>query len=415
MHNRRSSVLGTRSFALFFFALTGCSSSSTGSPTTTDGGDAGGFQHEIVVSMELTVKSGAELHTCELVALPNDKDVNVVSISHEYTAGSHHFLLFETDLDAIPPDLDGQFDCVQGDEPIMQHARGVLFAAQSPRGDFPFPAGVGLELKAHQVVMLQAHYLNPTRQDLDAKVKAGFDTAPLETTPNRAGFMILYDPFIYLPPQASASSGLRCSVPSPITLFAASTHYHQRGTGMRVWVDPSISSPTAAPFFETHDWEHAPNFTDHLAVDAGSLFRFQCDYFNADAVDVFQGPNAATSEMCVFGALYYPKIDGEFEHCADLSVIGTGTKSCYDQLQCIQSCPPGEAPVQTHGGVNVGPCWEKCITAGCAGATDLLLPATRCIGNMCQAECAAGDCSSCAVSKCATFLDPCIAQSCTLP
>jgi hypothetical protein len=362
--------------------------------------------------MGLTVKAGQELHTCQLVALPNDADANVVSISHAYTAGSHHFLLFATDLDSIPPDLEGQYDCVQGDEPIMQHTRGVLYAAQSPRGAFPFPAGVGFQLKAHQVLLLQAHYLNPSSQDLDATVKAGFDTAPLDTTPVRAGFMIFYDPFIYLPPQSTGTSGFRCSVPSAINVFAASTHYHQRGTGMKVWVDRSPSSPSATPFFETHDWEHPGDFTGPLAVDAGSVFRMQCDYFNHDLVDVFQGPNAATSEMCVFAGLYYPKLAAQFETCANPWITGTGTQTCNDQLTCIQACPPGDTPVQTHGGVNVGPCWEKCVSNGCPGATDALLAATICIDNQCQNECAAGNCDSCAISKCAAQLTTCVGQVC---
>jgi len=36
----------------------------------------------------------------------------------------------------------------------------------------------------------------------------------------------------------------------------------------------------------------------------------QCEYANPDVTEVFQGPNAATSEMCVFAAIYYPKIAG---------------------------------------------------------------------------------------------------------
>lgn len=76
-----------------------------------EGPDAGqpdapaGFQHDIVVSMALDVKPGQERHVCQLVALPNDADANVVSISHDYTMGSHHFLLFTTDLDTIPAEL----------------------------------------------------------------------------------------------------------------------------------------------------------------------------------------------------------------------------------------------------------------------------------------------------------------------
>jgi hypothetical protein len=202
-----------RRFSLLCLALFGCSSA-TPALGPLDAPDAGtadgpaGFHHDIVVSMDLTVKAGQERHTCQLVALPNDTDANVVSISHDYTVGSHHFVLFTTDLDTIPADSLGQYECTIGDEPIMQHTLGVLYAAQTPHGDSPFPAGVGLPFKAHQVLLLQAHYINTTSHDIDATVRAGFDTAPIETTPQRAGFLIFYDPFVYLPPQAAATAGI---------------------------------------------------------------------------------------------------------------------------------------------------------------------------------------------------------------
>src|SRR5258705_10908233 len=119
MHEPPWFTARTLAIAFLPLALSACSSSSPAAPAGSSN-DAG-FRHEIVVSMNLTVKAGQELHTCQLVTLPNDTDANVVSVSHEYTAGSHHFLLFETDLDSIPPDLQGQYDCVLGDEPIMRH------------------------------------------------------------------------------------------------------------------------------------------------------------------------------------------------------------------------------------------------------------------------------------------------------
>jgi hypothetical protein len=200
-------------------------------------------------------------------------------------------------------------------------------------------------------------------------------------------------------------------VPNDITVFAASTHYHQRGTGMKVWAD-ATGSAAANPFFETHDWEHAPTFTGPLQVPAGSWIRTQCDYVNDSADEVFQGPNAKTSEMCVFAGLYYPKIEGEFEQCSNISITGTGTQPCSDELTCIQTCPASEAPEYTHGGVTVGPCWEKCLAAGCAGATDALLPLTICIDKNCSTECAAGDCSTCAVSKCGQEVNACFGNTC---
>ena len=394
--------------ALAPFALLACASEVVTSSEPT------GFDHDVVITMSLTVKPGEELHQCQLVTLPTDSEIEVVAFSHKYTAGSHHFLVFSTDLEAIPSEMQGTYDCVNGDEPIMQHTEGILYGGQSPTATFPLPAGVGFKMKAHQVLMLQTHYINPTGKEIEAKVSAGFDTAPAAEIRQHAGFMIFYDPFIYVPAQSSSTSGIRCSVPSDINVVAAFTHYHQRGTSMRVWVDPSRSQESSAPIHETHDWEHPPDFEGPLGVSAGSVFRFECAYTNGDAVDVFQGPNAATSEMCVFAGLYYPQAKGDFDNCADLSITGHGDKACSDVLSCVRNCPGADAPRFTKGGVNVGPCWERCVAAGCPGAVDSLLPVTVCVDEQCAAECDSGDdaCAGCATTKCAAQVGGCFAQMC---
>jgi hypothetical protein len=391
--------------------LAACGCSSSNAPSTTPGSD---FQHDVVVSMQLTVKPGEELHQCQYVALPSDQDINVVAVSHQYSAGSHHFLIFGTDIDTIPADMTGQYDCVNGDEPIMEHTRGILYGAQSPTGSIRFPDGVGYPMKARQVLLLQAHYINPTSQDIEAKVSAGFDTAPAETRREEVGFMILYDPFIYVPAQSSATSGIRCDVTGNINIITAFTHYHQRGKAEQVWLDPDRASSADAPFFQTTDWEHPEDFHGPMAMGTGSVVRFRCDYQNPDPFDVFQGPTAATSEMCLFAGLYYPRIQGDFEFCANMSVTGTGTHACVDQLSCVQACPAGDAPRFTHGGVLVGPCWEKCVAMGCEGATDALLPVSQCVGDRCAADCALGSdaCSACASSQCSTQIATCLTQAC---
>ncbi|HEX9295744.1 MAG TPA: hypothetical protein VF881_07910 [Polyangiaceae bacterium] len=390
-------------------AACGCSSSS--SPGSPVGGD---FQHDVIVSMQLTVKPGEELHRCQYVALPSDQDINVVAVSHQYSTGSHHFLVYTTDLDAIPAEMTGQYDCVNGDEPIMEHTHGILYGGQSPSGSVRFPDGVGFPMRAGQVLLLQAHYINPTSQDIEAKVSAGFDTAPLESRREEAGFMIFYDPFIYVPAQSSATSGIHCDVTGNVNVITAYTHYHQRGKAMHVWLDPSRPSSADAPFFETTDWEHPEDFQGPMAMGTGSVVRFRCDYENSDTFDVFQGPTARTSEMCVFAGLYYPRLADDFEFCANMSVTGTGAHACVDQLSCVQACPPGDAPTFTHGGVLVGPCWEKCVAMGCAGATDVLLPVSQCVGDHCAADCALGSdaCTACATSQCATQISTCLSQTC---
>jgi hypothetical protein len=408
-----------RRLLVFLPTLLACSSSTPPNSTPTDGGttqaDASSSANKISVSMELSVPPGEELHQCQLVRVPTDVDIDVVALSHEYSTGSHHFLAFTTDLSSIPPELSGQYDCVRGNEPIMQHARGIMYGAQSPKGEFPFPAGVGYRVKAGQILMLQAHYLNPSSAAIDAKASMSFTKASSPDQVNtQAGFLIHYDPFIYLPAQGKATSSVRCKVPEAVTLITAFTHYHQRGTGMRVYIDPSRASPSAAPFFETNDWEHPANFVGPKEVAAGSEFRVQCDYTNTDGKEVFQGPNAATSEMCVFAALYYPSRNHDFDSCTSLSVVGSGTETCQTLSTCVQACPAADAPAFTNGGVDVGPCWERCVAKGCDGATDALLPLVTCVSRQCETQCGGGGtgCTACALEKCGPEASACTAQAC---
>ncbi|HEY3666814.1 MAG TPA: hypothetical protein VGL19_12465, partial [Polyangiaceae bacterium] len=334
----------------------------------------------------------------------NDTDVEAVSFSHEYSLGSHHFLVIQSDLDAIPTDLSGQYDCTFGNEPIMQHARGVLYGAQAPTGHFPLPAGVGYHFKARQVVILQAHYLNPTDQPVNAELHFGIDVGNAADIRQQAGYLFFYDPLIYVPAGGSAVSGISCSVPSDINIISASTHYHQRGTGMRVWLDEA-AIPAKQPFYETHDWQHSPDFHGPFDVPAGSRLRFQCDYQNGDTFDVFEGPNALTSEMCVFGGLYYPKQADSFDNCASLSIVGAGTSNCSDLVACETACTGAQLDIET--------CHEKCAVSGCLSAADELQALGVCVQRECQAECAAQHCRECALAKCPGEANTCLSQTCT--
>jgi hypothetical protein len=182
---------------------------------------------------------------------------------------------------------------------------------------------------------------------------------------------------------------------------------------MSIWLDPDATTRSDTPFYQTSDWEHPQTFAGPLKVPTGSYLRTRCDYMNTDAVEVIQGPNAATSEMCVFAGLYYPKQSLQFENCLNLSVEGTGTEACSALIPCVQACPGADAPEYTHGGVNVGPCWEQCIAKGCPAAADRLLALTSCIGKLCQDECNAGNCTTCAATKCLNELTACTGQTCS--
>jgi hypothetical protein len=391
-------------------------SACSGAGSRPDAGAAADFQHDLVFTMKLTVPASTELHQCQFVQVPPGADINVTGFAHQYTQGSHHFLLYQTTLTAIPSDLTGQYDCTLGSEPIMQHALSIIYGAQTPVGAAPFPAGVAVTLPAGTVLIMNTHYLNATSAPLETTVQVGLDTTTPDKVQIQGGFFIFYDPFIDVPAHASESSGGRCVVPEDVTVVSAFTHYHYRGTKMQVWLDPSPTTKSASPFFETSDWQHPADFSGPATWPKSSVIRFQCDYANTGNDEVFQGPNAQTSEMCVFAGLYYPKQMGKFETCEAYSVSGFGTAACLSTVSCLGACPAGDAPVHTATTVEVGPCWERCVASACDGAVDSALPLLSCAGSQCSAECAMSNsttCSSCVAAKCATEFSACTSQTCT--
>jgi hypothetical protein len=406
--------------AVALLALGACSSSSAnhavGNPPA-DAGDAGGFQHDIVFTMSLTVPAYTELHKCQYVQLPANGDVNVTGFAHEYTSGSHHFLLYRTTLTSIPSGMTGQYDCTNGNEPIWQYSTGIAYGAQTPSGEYAFPAGVAARLPSGGVLIMNTHYLNATGSPIVSTVQMGLDTTTPDKVQTQGGFFIFYDPFIDVPPMATGHSGGRCSVPQDLTVLTAFTHYHYRGTGMQVWLDPSATAKAATPFYTTNDWQHPTEFMGPMTWPAASEVRFQCDYDNTETTEVFQGPNAKTSEMCVLAGLYYPRPATQpdaFELCDHYSVSGFGSSACLGTAQCLQACPASDAPVHTSAGAVVGPCWEKCVAAACAGAVDTVFPLFGCVSSQCSAECSGGatTCQACATSKCAAQFSACASQTC---
>jgi hypothetical protein len=397
--------------ATLFFLL---ACSSPGQNSGDNAGTAGaGFQHDFVVSMSLTVPPGTELYRCQYVKLGNANEVELSTLAHQYTPGSHHMLVWDTDLTGIPADMTGLYDCIDGDEPIYQHATERLYGAQLPKGYTTLPDGVGLRMTANHVLMLTIHFLNPTQEEVAATVSFGADLAKGPVT-THAGLLHYSDPFIYLPLRAKASTGLRCTIPQDITLVSGFSHYHQHGLDMRAFSDPSTTSESLHPIYTSNDWQHPVEIQAGTVLKGGSVFRFICDYDNtAGNTEIFYGPNSLTSEMCVFMGLYYPKI--EEPDFSPPSVMGFGKKACRDVERCLVACPAGAPPQALAAGTAADPCWERCVASGCDGAVDAAFASVQCTATHCALECGAGlsaACQSCVAGNCDKENQGCMAHTC---
>jgi hypothetical protein len=400
-------VLNRKMVVGFVLAIAACGSSSQ--PTAQTGAR---------FEMSVDIAPGGEAFKCLFVKLPAEAAF-VSGGSHTYTAGSHHMLLFKTDLDEIPAGLAGVRDCYESASGIMSHIRGIVYGAQEPSGNVEFPPGVGLPVRPAEVLLLQAHYLNASPSPLQARVVVELKLAKAETIRERAGALFFYDPFIYVAPGAMGKASMRCRIRASIQLLGAASHYHRRGVSYGAYLDGADGSTVSSPFYTSSDWEHPQPMRSIMSVPAGARIRFECGYDNRTGTTAYyQGQSATESEMCMFTALYYPAMEATDEFCQrEPDMFGVGSKSCLETSRCVQLCPPGSAPTglgQGVAGAQVHECWQRCISDSCPNASGPLFAQFRCLRVQCGLECVtAGDeCTRCMTSRCTNEVGACVAATC---
>jgi hypothetical protein len=120
----------------------------------------------------------------------------------------------------------------------------------------------------------------------------------------------------------------------------------------------------------------------------------------------------------MFIALYYPAMTPTDDYCEAGDMVGTGTASCVDTLNCVGACPPAGDTSQTNG---YSPCLQKCVANSCPGAAGPLGTVKACVEQECAAECGAADggvsdaCRTCVTGNCAGEYIACAKAPCQVP
>ena len=293
------------------------------------------------LKMEATIPATSEVEYCKFVEIP---DTWVTRDHVEFTAGSHHVLVFMTPYTSIPTtkndgtpiDTSGVFDCSDG---VMNgwSVSKLIGGSQNRDGDaiLRFPAGVGLHVGG--IALVNVHYVNPSDAPLTAEVRITFDTLPADEITQEGDILFLYNPLISVPPNAAARAHWRCPVHQDITISNIQSHMHSRGIGYEARVDDNPA------FYTNTQWEHVPVVPlENLVVEAGSKLDYYCDYRNTEARHVYQGPRS-TDEMCMLIGSYYPA-DPRTSNCLDETGtrlagewVGQGTATCQQTMGCLQA------------------------------------------------------------------------------
>ena len=404
-----------RLFALLpCLVLAACSSSSggaapgggndSGAPPGDDGGTDGSSStlpapppagQGVQYTMQGAIAASSEDEQCKFVQTTEDMWVNHEEV--RYTPGSHHFILWNTSYTSIPTvniqgatvDTTQVFDCVGGPPASWNTTQfvGGAQGADAPPTLSDLPADVALHIPSGSVLMLDLHVLNTTMTALNPMAAINLDTIPQSQVTQEAGIYFFYNPFIVVPPNASAKAHMSCPVTSNITLTTAQTHMHKWGLGGVANLEDSTGA-VMHQLYTSSVWTDPPVtlWSAGLALQTGQQIDYECNYENTGTTTIIQGFSAATNEMCVFAGSYYPR-DTKFETCSTTgnwgdnssaaTYIGSGMTSCQDSLTCIGSA---KSDADFFG----------CMVNSCPGAAVSLTAALDCFsanGNNAQNAC----------------------------
>jgi len=360
-------------------ALLGCDSRSLGGEEGLLDRPAEGYQ----INLDTTVGRGEEQFRCLYFQPSADEDIDVVRWQSRYSDGSHHLLVYLTDLTALP--VQGIHDCgADMDESIV----GIAFGAQTTAAETAYPQGVAMHIGAGAVLLLQTHYIDTDLSGpFDATATVNLHYAAPGSVEQEAGVLFFYTTDFSLAAGVGveSSTSLSCPIPSDIQLLDAFSHMHRRGVGFQAYHVGSAGQGTL--IYQTDDWvDPAPaRYQPPMLVRAGDRVEFSCLFINDRDAVVTEGSSAESNEMCIFVGSYYPRLDPFTELCFAAQLHGSAP--CGVTLDCVLGCGSDTS------------CTQDCLSAACPGAADELGALSACVetnGKLgCSAELAACENSGC--------------------
>lgn len=249
-----------------------------------------------------TVPPGGERFICQNFDNPFlGNTVDIVESEHTMTPGSHHMFAFQKE-----GLTNGPLEECAG----LEYDR-FIHSSQLPHLVRTYPPGLGRRLPGNHGIRIQAHYLNTTEDPLEAQVTLILRMAEVGTVQQYVGQLFMNNMDIDIAPLSPGSASKTCSVPANIQLLSASGHMHETGVYLRA------ETSDGRLIYETSDWSEpaVPSFDPPFAVAPATEITYRCDYQNFKDIELTFGGSAATNEMCIFGADYFPAPNGQNIDC----------------------------------------------------------------------------------------------------
>ena len=284
-----------------------------------------------------TMQPKDEITMCVLKRLDNPTDVWVTRIRTQLSTGSHHMIIYRSD--ATDEQLVPQ-KCTPFTE-TLAGGNVPLMITQVPTDQLQLPAGVAFKLGPQQMMRIEMHFINYTKDVITPQGTVNFDTMDHALVHDEADLLFYGNPDFSIPKGKSYSTPWKyLDVWPGSKIFALTGHTHALGKSVDIALadggtvtEPSLIYPGDLPF----SWSEPPlaQFDPPLEFKDGQGFQYRCTWLNDTNANVGFG-ESATKEMCFFWAYYYPSKgyrmcinDGKYAN-----YTGSETTCCPDDALC---------------------------------------------------------------------------------
>ena len=293
---------------------------------------------DIVFHMTGTIEAGAEAMFCAYAQMPTEGKTAIPSAESHYTPGSHHFLVFRTNLKSIPAGEDVSHLCGAPGQTVAKvgggngltasesatGSTGSYYEAQVPDSRRDLPPGIAHVFAPGEILIMTAHYLNTTEKTIDSTIEWRLHQMKLEDVKAEAGTFFLLDTQLSIPPHMDSTFTKSCPINKDLNLGILWSHMHARGYSFKATTDDpeaikQLGSEVVYDQPGPDGWEepHIQNYPADppITLHAGSHLIISCTYRNETTKTFTFGLSAETSEMCLLHGMYWPRLDAATERC----------------------------------------------------------------------------------------------------
>ena len=271
---------------------------------------------------DFTLAAASEKTMCVTVRLSNAAPMMAKKLTTSLAAGSHHFIAYRMNsgVEAPIPTACGPLSGITtGSVPMI--------ISQSSGDVLAFPTNTALKLEAHQLIRLEAHFVNVGSAPLTANGQLlvdGIDVTSAPASLEEANMAFWGTTTINVPAHSTATTPILFQKARAGTHgFALTTHQHRLGSRFRIWSATSASdaqtivSSNRTPLAETGHWDAPPLYMlpTQLDFDGTNGLAFQCEWTNTTSSTVGFG-ESANSEMCFMWMYYWPSFG--FDSCLNV-------------------------------------------------------------------------------------------------